>query len=209
MSESTKRSMRVGITGGIGSGKTAVTNLLGARGVAIVDADVVARDVVEPGSEALFAIAEHFGAEVIKEDESLDRGALRKIVFASPDERRWLESLTHPLIRERIAEKLNQAKSPYVVLSSPLLLESGQNEFTDHVVVVDVPEALQIRRAARRDDTSEELVRSIMHAQMQRQDRIGKANSVIDNSGTLEELKQQVLVLHEKLLSLSELRAAH
>lgn len=195
--------LRVGITGGIGSGKSAVTERLGSKGITIVDADVVAREVVAPGRPALEAIAAHFGAHVISAEGALDRAALRRIVFADPAERQWLEALTHPLIASSIAQQLDRAGSPYVVLSSPLLLEGSQRDFVDHIVVVDVPEATQIARATARDNNSEALVRSIMDAQMPREERRSRADTIIDNSGSLDELDLQVMALHKTLLALA------
>ena len=156
----------VGITGGIGSGKSAVTDHLETLGITVVDADKVARVVVEPGTPGLTAIAEHFGTDILLADGGLDRAALRKIVFDNPDERKVLEGITHPRIRDEIARQLSEANSPYVVLSSPLLLESGQNTFADYVVVVDVPEEVQLKRTMARDDNSEALVKQIMAAQL-------------------------------------------
>ena len=190
----------VGVTGGIGSGKSAVTDRLANLGITIVDADVAARVVVEPGQPALQAIADHFGSGVIKEDGSLDRAALREIVFEHPDERRWLESITHPAIREEIICQLRSADSPYVVLSSPLLIEASQNDFVDLVVVVDVPESTQLERTMKRDDNSADLVRQIMAAQLNREDRLRAADLIIDNDGNLEELHQHVDALHKQLL---------
>lgn len=191
----------VGITGGIGSGKSAVTDRLAQLGITIVDADVAARIVVEPGQPALTAIADHFGSGIIQQDGCLDRAALRKIVFEHPDERQWLESVTHPAIREEITRQLDSADSPYVVLSSPLLLEASQNSFVDLVVVVDVPESVQLERTMKRDDNNAELVHQIMAAQLNRDDRLGAADMVIDNSGSLENLYQQVDLLHEQLVA--------
>lgn len=195
--------LRVGVTGGIGSGKSALTDRLAERGIDIVDADVIAREVVEPGTPALAAIAERYGTGILQADGALDRAALRKIVFENPDERSWLESLTHPLIGQRIAERLAGAKSPYVVLVSPLLLEGSQKDFVDHVVVVDVPEALQIERTTARDENSEALVRRIMEAQLARARRLDLADTVVDNSGSLEDLDAAAAQLHEKLLSVA------
>ncbi|WOJ98383.1 dephospho-CoA kinase [Congregibacter brevis] len=195
--------LRVGITGGIGSGKSAVTDRLLPLGVHIVDADIVAREVVEAGSPALRAIARRFGEEILLDDGTLDRAALRRIVFSDPKERQWLEALTHPLIGQSIAQQLAEATSPYAVLSSPLLLEGSQSEFVEHVVVVDVPESTQVARTITRDSNSEELVRSIMAAQMSRENRLAKADSVIDNNGSLENLDAQVMDLHERLLALA------
>ena len=191
----------VGITGGIGSGKSAVTDHLETLGVTVVDADKVARVVVEPGTNGLTAIAEHFGKDILLADGDLDRAALRKIVFDNPDERKVLEGITHPRIRNEIARQLSQATSPYVVLSSPLLLESGQNTFADYVVVVDVPEEVQLRRTMARDDNSEALVKQIMAAQLDRQTRLSRADTSITNDATLEVLYQRVDVLHEELLA--------
>ena len=193
--------LTVGITGGIGSGKSAVTDRLASLGITIVDADVVARVVVEPGQPALQAIAEHFGSEVIQCDGSLDRAALRKIVFEHPDERAWLESVTHPAIREEIQRQLRTADSPYVVLSSPLLLEASQQTFVDVVVVVDVPESIQLERTMSRDGNSAELVEQIMAAQLSRTERLEAADIIIDNGGNLDALNLQVNALHEQLLA--------
>ena len=152
----------VGITGGIGSGKSAVTDYLETKGITVVDADKAARVVVEPGTSGLAAIAEHFGHDILLPDATLNRAALRKVVFDNPDERKVLEGITHPRIREEIARQLSEAGSPYVVLASPLLLESGQSSFADYVVVVDVPESVQLSRTMTRDNNSEQLVRSII-----------------------------------------------
>ena len=199
----------VGITGGIGSGKSAVTDYLETKGVAVVDADKVARLVVEPGTAGLAAIAEIFGEEILLPGGELDRAALRKVVFDNPDKRKVLEGITHPLIREEIARQLSEAKSPYVVLASPLLLESGQNSFADYVVVVDVPESVQLSRTMARDDNSEELVKSIMAAQLDRETRLSRADTSISNDGTLEELYARVDDLHQELLARAANRAAN
>ena len=190
----------VGITGGIGSGKSAVTDYLETKGITVVDADKVARVVVEPGTSGLAAIAEHFGRDILLPNGALDRAALRKIVFDEPDERKVLEGITHPRIREEIARQLSDASSPYVVLASPLLLESGQSSFADYVVVVDVPESVQLSRTMTRDDNSEQLVKSIMAVQLDRETRLARSDTSISNEGTLEELHTRVDALHTDLL---------
>ena len=190
----------VGITGGIGSGKSAVTDYLETKGITVVDADKVARVVVEPGTSGLAAITEHFGGDILLPDGTLDRAALRKIVFDNPDEREVLEGITHPRIREEIARQLSEAGSPYVVLASPLLLESGQSSFADYVVVVDVPESVQLSRTMTRDDNSEQLVKSIMAVQLDRETRLARSDTSISNEGTLEELHTRVDALHTDLL---------
>ena len=191
----------VGITGGIGSGKSAVTQHLEKLGIVVVDADLVARVVVEPGMPALAAIAEHFGEDILLSNGQLNRAALRRIVFDNSEERRWLEGVTHPAIREEIARQLQEAKSDYVVLSSPLLLESGQATFAQYVVVVDVPESVQLERTMRRDSNDEVLVQQIMAAQLPREERIARADEAIDNSGDLEQLYANVDALHQRLLT--------
>ena len=190
----------VGITGGIGSGKSAVTDYLETKGITVVDADKVARVVVEPGTSGLAAITEHFGRDILLPDGTLDRAALRKIVFDNPDERKVLEGITHPRIREEIARQLSEAGSPYVVLASPLLLESGQSSFADYVVVVDVPESVQLSRTMTRDNNSEQLVKSIMAVQLDRETRLARSDTSISNEGTLEELHTRVDALHTDLL---------
>lgn len=193
--------LRVGITGGIGSGKSAVTSRLEAKGISVVDADLAARAVVAPGQPALSEIMAHFGEGIIAADGHLDRAALRRIVFNDPGQRLALEAITHPRIREEIASQLEDATSPYVVLSSPLLLESGQSQFVDLVVVVDVPEAVQLARTTARDNNTEELVRQIMAAQLDRDTRLAGADIVIDNSAPLDALDDKVDALHTDLLA--------
>jgi len=190
----------VGITGGIGSGKSAVTDHLETLGITVVDADKVARVVVEPGTSGLAAITEHFGTDVLLANGGLDRAALRKIVFDNHNERKVLEEITHPRIRDEIIRQLSEASSPYVVLSSPLLLESGLNTLAVYVVVVDVPEEVQLKRTMARDDNSEALVKQIMATQLDRQTRLSRADASIMNDTSLEELYEHVEALHEDLL---------
>ena len=192
--------LRVGITGGIGSGKTALTDWLATQGIVIVDADLAARIVVEPGQPALTEIAEKFGEEFLLSDGQLNRAALRQRVFADESQRKALEAITHFRIRDELARQMQEATSPYVVLSSPLLLESGQSEMVDVSVVVDVPKALQIERTMARDQNDRQLVEQIMAAQLDRETRIARSDIVIDNSTSLDALHQRAAVLHETLL---------
>jgi dephospho-CoA kinase len=194
----------VGVTGGIGSGKSAVTQRFQQLGITVIDADLAARVVVEPGRAALEAIAAHFGPQIILGDGSLDRAALRQRVFADDSERRWLERLTHPLISQEIRDQLAAVVSPYCILSSPLLLETSQQELVDCVVVVDVPEETQLARTVHRDNNSEAQVRRIMAAQLPRQARLEQADIVIDNSGPLAELDDVIMELHKEFLLRSE-----
>ena len=193
----------VGVTGGIGSGKTAATDRFQALGITVVDADLASRIVVEPGRPALKAIEEHFGSGVINPDGSLDRRALRDIVFSNPDERKWLERLTHPLIAEEILRQIQASTSPYTILASPLLLESGQSRMAQRVLVIDVPEAIQIARTSSRDNTPPDSVKAIIAAQMPRNERLAKADDVIVNDDSLEALHKAVDQLHQTYLQLA------
>ena len=192
----------VGVTGGIGSGKSAVADYFASQGICIVDADIVARVVVEPGTKALTAIAERFGNDILINGQ-LDRGRLRTIIFAAADERKWLENLLHPLIEQQIIEQLGQATSRYAVLVSPLMLETGQQALVDRVLVVDVPEPIQIERTMTRDQMTEEQTRQILNSQISREQRLAKAHDVVDNSGSLTQLHQYLEPLHQRYLRLA------
>ena len=194
----------VGLTGGIGSGKSAVAAQFRSLGIKVVDADIAARKVVEKGSSALAEISQHFGAELIRADGTLDRAALREQVFNSDLERRWLEQLLHPRIRDWIAAELASATSPYAILESPLLFESNQHTMIARALLVDVPEALQLQRAAARDGNSKAQIEAIMAAQMPRSERQKRADDCIDNSGSLEDLEKPVLRLHTTYLELAK-----
>ncbi|WP_314407611.1 dephospho-CoA kinase [Pseudomonas kuykendallii] len=192
----------LGLTGGIGSGKSAVAEHFVDLGVHLIDADHAARWVVEPGRPALARIAEHFGPTVLQADGTLDRGALRSKVFQDAEQRRWLESLLHPLIGEEIVSYLAQAKSPYAILVSPLLIESGQHRLTQRVLVVDAPEQLQLQRTMSRDKASEEQVRAILQAQAHREERLRHADDVLINDRDLPWLRSEVERLHHFYLTL-------
>jgi dephospho-CoA kinase len=193
--------LRVGVTGGIGSGKTALTDWLTEKGITVVDADLAARVVVAPGQPALADIIAAFGDEYLLPDGQLNRAALRKLVFEDADKRKALEAMTHSRIREELIRQLAAADSAYVVLSSPLLLESGQSELIDVSVVVDAPEATQIARTMERDGNDQALVEGIMAAQLDRETRKSRADIVIDNSASLTELHEQATILHQTRVS--------
>ena len=193
--------LRVGVTGGIGSGKTALTDWLTEEGITVVDADLAARVVVAPGQPALAEIIAAFGDQYLSPDGQLNRAALRKLVFEDADKRKALEAMTHSRIREELIRQLAAADSAYVVLSSPLLLESGQSELIDVSVVVDAPEATQIARTMERDGNDQALVEGIMAAQLDRETRKSRADIVIDNSASLADLHEQAAILHQTLLA--------
>ncbi len=193
----------VGLTGGIGSGKTAASDWFKAQGIVIVDADLVSRQVVKPGTPALTAIRNHFGASLIQSDGTLDRAALRRVVFDQPAERHWLEQLLHPLIAQEIVRQLATAASPYALLVSPLLFETGQKAFVRRTLLIDVPEALQMSRTAARDKVEETQVKAIMAAQMSRADRRAKADDIVVNDVSLAELHARLAPLHARYLEIA------
>lgn len=195
----------VGLTGGIGSGKTAASDYLAlSYGIEVVDADIVAREVVMQGQPALLAITQHFGQGVLLADGQLNRAILRDIVFNSPQERKILESITHPAIRERILHKLTASLSVYTLLVSPLLFESGQSKFAQRNLVIDCDASLQQQRASQRDNVSLQQIQQIMAAQLSREERLQRADDVVVNTGNLANLHQQLDHLHQRYLQLAQ-----
>ena len=194
--------MLIGLTGGIGSGKSAAAERFAEHGIAIVDADIASRAVVEPGQPALALIAEHFGEDILQADGALDRAALRQLVFADPSQRKWLQSLLHPLISQYLREHIEAASSPYVLLVNPLLIESGQHVWCDRILVIDAPESLQLTRTMARDDNSKEQVENIMRAQAGREQRLGYADDTIINDADLATLQRRVDAMHERYLEI-------
>jgi len=194
----------IGLTGGIGSGKTTVSNMFAELGVDIIDADVVAREVVEPNSIALTAIENHFGAEYINTQKQLDRAKLRTRIFSTPEDKEWLNNLLHPLIRQSMVAQLSNAQSDYCILVAPLLLENGLNKLVGRVLVVDIDEESQITRTVARDPSSQEEIKRIIASQMSRNDRINSADDIINNQNKdLEKIRQQVQRLNQQYLKYS------
>ncbi|SMF02637.1 dephospho-CoA kinase [Alteromonadaceae bacterium Bs31] len=190
----------VGLTGGIGSGKTTISDTFARLGVNIVDADLIAKEIVATGSPALSSIRDHFGTEILDKSGNLNRAKLRKIIFDEPSQRKILENITHPLIRTEILRQLQQSNSDYTILSAPLLLENGLDSYVDRVAVVDLAEEAQVQRSMRRDGASEENIRAIIASQISREERLKRADDIINNSGTIEDAKQQVAQLHRLYL---------
>ncbi|TQV79456.1 dephospho-CoA kinase [Exilibacterium tricleocarpae] len=193
----------VGLTGGIGSGKSAVSACFERLGVTVMDADIAARTVVEKGRPALAAIAEHFGADILDADGALNRAALRQIVFQDPGQRSWLERLLHPLIFEELKSGLRNATSAYSILVSPLLVETSQHRLTQRILVVDIPEQLQLARTMARDNNTEAQVKAIMKTQANRERRLKCADDVLVNDGNLEDLERAVEKLHQQYLKMA------
>lgn len=194
----------LGVTGGIGSGKTTVTNLFAKHGIEVVDADIVARHILDKGTQALAAVRQRYGDQVLQANGSLNRTWLREKIFQQPDEKDWLDALTHPLIREQLLQSLEQARSPYVILSAPLLVENNLTRYCNRVLVVDVSEATQRERTQQRDNVSAAQIERIMQAQASRQQRLAAADDIINNEGDRELLTSQVAKLHSDYLALAQ-----
>jgi dephospho-CoA kinase len=199
----------VAITGGIGSGKTTIANQFAELGIDVVDADVIAREVVEPGAPALAAIAAHFGPDVITPDGQLDRRRLRERVFSNPDAKAWLNALLHPLIRQEMLRQCAAARSPYCLLVVPLLVENKLTGLANRVLVIDVDEATQIERTCRRDGVSRAQAEAILAAQASRAERLAVADDVLDNkNGAPETIKPRILALHETYMAFASQQAS-
>lgn len=196
--------LQIGLTGGIGSGKTTACRLFSGMGVPVIDADRIARDLTSPGKPALDLIAGNFGRELIKEDGGLDRERMRKIIFNDADARRKLESILHPLVYAEIERLIGKVDTDYCIVSIPLLLETGNAEQFDRVLVIDVAENIQRERAAMRDNSDPMAIQSIIDSQISRKERLKMADDVIRNNGDLDSLESQIRQIHEKYTTLAE-----
>jgi dephospho-CoA kinase len=193
----------LGLTGGIGCGKTAVSDILEELGITVVDADIIARQVVEPNSPGLNAIIARFGNAMLLADGTLNRSALREHIFANNEDKTWLNALLHPLIRTHILTNLHAARSPYVVLVAPLLFENGLDKYCNRTLLIDVPKSVQIARTVKRDNISLEHVNSIIAAQMPRENKQQKADDILNNDRDLTQVKHALLALHQHYLQLA------
>ncbi len=182
----------IGLTGGIGSGKTTVANLFAAKGIDVIDADLIAREVVAPGSKALKSIHDYFGPTALTANGELNRAELRRLIFANHQNKQWLENLLHPLIRTTILERLSESSSAYSLLVAPLLLETDLYKHAHSILVVDVTKATQIKRTSSRDGNTVEQVNAIIETQISRDKRLEKADYVIDNESSYDTLVAQV-----------------
>lgn len=195
----------VGLTGGIGSGKSTVAEAFKRLGIRVIDADQASRAVVEPGSKALSAIVNHFADQQLLVDGQLNRAALREIIFKNPEQKVWLEELLHPLIGQWIAMQIEQTtSSPYIILESPLLFETDQHKSVNITLLIDLPPELQKLRASQRDAVSAEQIEAIINTQMSRESKVSLADVIFDNSLTLESIDQRVLDLHCQFENLAQ-----
>ena len=192
--------LKIGLTGGIGSGKTAASDHFARLGAEVIDTDLLSRELVEPGQEALEEIVDAFGEQVLSADGRLDRARLGQRVFADPGARQRLEAILHPKIRAAMLQRAARSTAPYVVFVIPLLFETGQQDLVDRVLLIDVPEALQRARVAARDGLDEAQIDRIMAAQTGRETRLGQADDIICNDGELVQLYAQIEKLHGKYL---------
>jgi len=195
--------LKIGLTGGIGSGKSTVAQRFTELGVAVIDADEISRTLVEPGQPTLDRIASEFGPDVLTHKGELDRSRMRKIVFADPQRRKVLEALLHPLIRAEMQRRAKIIKTPYGVLCIPLLAETRQTDMVDRVLVIDSPEKLQYQRIKQRDSLPDREIKAILAAQVTAEDRLEVADDVIVNDGNVDDLNRQVDILHKKYLRLA------
>ncbi len=196
--------LKIGLTGGIGSGKSTVADLFREEHIPIIDADSIARNILDVGTEGYCQVIEKFGAEIILSNKELDRRLIREKVFKNPALLQWLNQCTHPKVRAEINRQVSETKSPYVILDIPLLFENKLEPTVDRVLVVDVPQELQLERVLQRDDSSAETIESIMKQQVSRDYRLAHADDIIDNSQNLEKLKRQVKHFHQLYLTMAE-----
>jgi len=194
--------LKIGLTGGIGSGKTTVSQLFSEHKVPIIDADIIAHQLVEPGQPALHLLKKAFGESILTQDNALNRQQLREIIYSDPIKKKRLESILHPLIFREMQSEFDQQKAAYSILCIPLLIETKMTSFVDRIIVVDCPVETQIERVKQRDTLSTESILSIISSQVPRQSRLSHADDIIDNSNSATNLTEQVNKLHKQYLSL-------
>jgi len=194
----------VALTGGIGSGKTTASQLFEKLGTPVIDADEIARLVVQPGQPALTEVIKQFGPSVLTAEGTLDRATLRQVIFNDAEKKRLLEAILHPRIREEMSRRLSKLSAPYCIVVIPLLVESNQMEIANRILVIDTPEALQLSRVTQRDHQTASEVSAIITAQATRDARLAVADDIILNDGDLKKLQQQVEFHHQKYRSLSK-----
>jgi len=195
--------LKIGLTGGIGSGKSTVSQIFSDLKIPIIDADIISHQLVEPGKPAIKAIAKQFGQQVLTDQGTLNRKKLKEIIFSDPGQKKILEQILHPLVFAEMESQIKQLSNPYCILSIPLLLETQMEHFVDRILVVDCPVEQQLERVKNRDHLSEDRIKAIIANQATREQRLRAANDVIDNSADAQALAEQVKKLHNLYLSLA------
>jgi len=194
--------MIIGLTGGIGSGKSAAANFFQNEGVTVIDADQLAREVINPNSQGFQSVVDYFGSRIIGEDGSIDRAQLREEIFDDQDKKKALESITHPLVRDLMSERIASSASPYLIIMVPLIFETNSMSAYNRILVIDCDATLQMKRASLRDNNSSEQIQKILDSQCSRSERLSIANDVIPNNDSLENLKTRSLAMHKFYLEL-------
>jgi dephospho-CoA kinase len=189
--------LKIGLTGGIGSGKSAACKIFSELGVPVIDADVIAHELVKPGMPAFNEIKKMFGTRIISSDGTLDRKIIRDKVFTNETDRKKLENILHPAVYEEIAVQVKNINSKYCIISIPLLLETNASKTVDRILVIDVPRELQLERASNRDKTNKSDIDAIIDSQISRKDRLSAANDIVDNKGDINDLRKKICDLHE------------
>jgi len=195
--------LTIGLTGGIGCGKSTVAQYFRELGITVIDADAIARELVVPNTDAYTAIFHHFGSDILTKDNQINRKKLREIIFADAEQRAWLENLLHPLILAEINQRKKNANSPYCILMIPLLLEKNVYHDIDRILVIDADEELQIKRVKQRDQLTAEQIQAVLAAQIPRQERLKLADDVVQNNGNLVNLEKQITTLHQRYLQIA------
>lgn len=194
--------MIIGLTGGIGSGKSAAANFFHSEGVTVLDADQLAREVIEQNTPGFQSIVDYFGSDIIGEDGSIDRAKLRQEIFDDKEKKKTIESITHPLVRDLMAERIAASTSPYSIIMVPLIFETNSMSAYNRILVIDCDSTLQLERATLRDNNSSEQIQKILDSQCSRTERLSIANDVIPNNDSLENLKTRSLAMHKFYLGL-------
>lgn len=195
--------LKIGLTGGIGSGKSTVTQIFSELKAPIIDADIIAYELVGPGKPALKAIIDHFGQQILTNQNALNRKKLKEIIFSNPEQKKQLEQILHPLVFAEMESQIKQLSGPYCILSIPLLLETQMEDFVDRILVIDCPVEFQLERVKNRDQLSEDRIKAIIASQATKEQRLQAAEDVIDNSTDAQALAEQVKKLHNLYLSLA------
>lgn len=195
--------LRIGLTGGIGCGKSAACQLFSELGIPVIDADQISREVVAPGTTGLIALTQLLGTTILTPEQKFDRQALRARIFADPALRQRIEAILHPLIKQRMIEQSTALHAPYVILAIPLLLEAGWHDMVDRILVIDCPVETQLKRTMLRDGISHEQAEAIIAAQMNRAARLAQADDIVTNDGALSQLREHISALHQRYLQMA------